>query len=85
MNIFEKIASGEYQTKLSYPFFKDGDKQAYYEDTIRLADKFKEDLIFELDHPKAEQCFSIAFEYGEENGYKGIAALSMEIAKLLKD
>ena len=61
-------------------------QRAYNEETRRLTDLFKADLIEEYGmtgHPRANRAFDIAWERGHSSGYSEVAIYFGELAELL--
>lgn len=61
---------------------------AYGAEQSRLEQEFKTDLFEEhgvIDHPKANKCYGIAYDYGHSSGYQEIANYFDTLVDLIKD
>ena len=88
----EKLDAGEYTTKLSYPT-KRSDPQyvtlrnRYSADQARLHQQFKMDLFKEHGvegHPKAEMCYSKAYDHGHGSGLSEIMCYFEDFVELIQ-
>jgi hypothetical protein len=63
-------------------------RTAYGNETARLHEEFKRDL-FELHgvtgHPKAERCYSLAYDKGHAYGFEEVAGYFDDFVDLIKD
>lgn len=60
---------------------------AYQAESTRLQREFKHDLLEDhgvTNHPKAELCFKLAWEYGHDSGLKEIANCFDDFVDLIK-
>lgn len=90
MDIYEKLRTDYYKTKLPYaPRSKDLKVwEAHMADSRRLNEEFKRDALEEVgltDHPKAEKAWSFAWEEGRSAGRSEVFGYLDRIAEVLKD
>ena len=60
----------------------------YHEDIKRLQDEFRQDLIEKYGmtgHPKANECFYKAWDFGESSGLYDVEDYFMNLIDLIKD
>lgn len=89
---YDKLADGDYKSKLPYPSNKDPNRdalrRAYREDESRLYDEFKADL-FEChgvtNNPKAQRAFEIAWDHGHAGGFSDVETYFSDLVDLIKD
>lgn len=83
----------KYENKLPYPDprmkLADARKMnlAYREETQRLKDLFKADLLEEhgvTNNPKADKCFELAWSEGHSAGFSEVASYFEEFVELIK-
>jgi hypothetical protein len=61
--------------------------QAFREEHARLEMEFKEDLFEEfdvVDNPKADKCFSLAWQYGHGAGFPEVYNYFIELVELIR-
>jgi len=92
LTVREKIQAGEYRSKLPYPERLAADyrelRRAYQLDQARLDLQFKVDLIRENGvegHPKADLCYSKAWDHGHSSGYSEVVTYFEDFVELLGD
>jgi len=87
-----------YENHLPYPQFNSSAapsvaaerraaRAAYRAENTRLEVKFKADLEAEFDvvgHPKADKCFSLAWEHGHSSGYQEVYNYYSEFVELIQ-
>lgn len=59
----------------------------YYEKEKQLLDEFKRDMIENsglTNHPKVEECYKLAWEFGHEEGLQSVASFFDKLDELLK-
>ena len=90
LTVQEKLASEAYRTKRPYPSPTDPNrkalKKAHNEDTARLEDQFRADLFEEYGvsgHPKANLCYSKAWEHGHSAGLSEVALYFEDFVELI--
>lgn len=62
-------------------------QKEYYEEDSRCYNQFKQDLFEEysvINNPKAEKCFSMAWERGHSSGYKAVVNEFDELVELIQ-
>lgn len=96
MTVAEKINTGAYDSNLPFPTGASSQedwprqqelRRAYREDTQRLIEVFKADLIEEngfTGHPKANALFNLAWGHGHANGFQEVASYFEEFMILLE-
>jgi len=93
LTVREKLDAGEYKTKLVYPTVKRGDpeyttlRNRYNADEARLHQQFKMDLFKEHGvekHPKAELCYSKAWEHGHASGLSEVMCFFEDLVELIQ-
>lgn len=88
----------DYDNHLPYPQFKSSvvpstaadrraERAAYRAENTRLEVQFKADLEAEfgvIGNPKADKCFSLAWDYGHSSGYREVYSYYSELVELIK-
>jgi hypothetical protein len=89
-SIIDKIIEGYYNNKLPYKLPKSKNPEAwkaYKEEDKRICNQFKQDLFKEFDvkdNPKADLCFSKAWEVGHAWGYGEVYNHFQDLVELIK-
>jgi len=95
MSVHEHIRNGNYSNQMTFPTLRDFPdsealkeaRKAYATETRRLEAQFKTDLLAEYgvtDHPKADRCYSLAWEHGHAAGLAEVAGYFDEFVELIK-
>lgn len=82
--IYDRINAGEYKSGI--PFAKENFK-AIAAKEVELLAKFKADLLADhgvTTHPKADRCYSIAWEMGHAYGLTDVASTFSQLVELIK-
>ena len=75
---FEKVLDEEAYKRM---------QKEYYEEESRCYNQFKQDLFEEYNvtnNPRAEKCFSMAWERGHSSGYESVANEFGELVELIQ-
>ena len=88
-SVREKLAAGDYKNSQPYPqrteSFKER-RRLYNEETQRLLEFFKQDLLKELEldgHPKANLLWNHAWDLGHASGLHEVLTYAEDLADLL--
>lgn len=89
LSVRDRIATGVYTTKLGYATNQSSrsQREAYELDLTRLKGVFMEDSLKEVGistHPKASECYTLAWEMGQSYGYEQVLTYLEKFASLLK-
>lgn len=90
MDIYEKIKTNYYRTKLPYVnMYQDpSGYDAYHHDQCSLDSEFQEDALEHAgltNHPKANKVWSMAWDHGHSAGWSEILYWVVELSTLVKD
>jgi hypothetical protein len=89
MSVYEKIVADAYRTKRVYvSHWQDPEGfKAYQGDIARLEAEFRADLLVEYGvtgNPKADKCYSIAWEHEHSAGFTEVANYFGELVELIR-